>query len=294
MWFHYLPVPDLIRGVQCSESSDVVHTSSSWDFRCSGVASHILIIGWAENDEQFTKKYEKDWTFSDVSGQRMHPLQQVTSYKKGQNIWQLLTFKMTRGWWPLLHCCFTSTETIRTIGDGEPRMATLIFTQLLSSDIPKILHIALVRIRSRRRDDKSPTLVVLTRIRRDCGSHSLGGGGAARTAQVPLPSPHPHPLLHPESMSDHRLAETGWLVWGWRWVAAYVGCWTPLWAGQPGWGRRWCWVWLLAAVGTWLRRKCGAVCAPPGGSAGGPLFHSPIHVSKLTLSLLATVYGKKQ
>ena len=177
MWFHYLPVPDLIRGVQCSESSDVVHTSSSWDFRCSGVASRILIIGWAENDEQFTKKYEKDWTFSDVSGQRMHPLQQVTSYKKGQNIWQLLTFKMTRGWWPLLHCCFTSTETIRTIGDGEPRMATLIFTQLLSSDIPKILHIALVRIRSRRRDDKSPTLVVLTRIRRDCGSHSLGGGG---------------------------------------------------------------------------------------------------------------------
>ncbi len=76
-----------------------------------------------------------------------------------------------------VQCCFTSTETIRTIGDGEPRMATLIFTQLLSSDIPKILHIALVRIRSRRRDDKSPTLVVLTRIRRDCGSHSLGGGG---------------------------------------------------------------------------------------------------------------------
>ncbi len=112
-----------------------------------------------------------------------------------------------------VQCCFTSTETIRTIGDGEPRMATLIFTQLLSSDIPKILHIALVRIRSRRRDDKSPTLVVLTRIRRDCGSHSLGGGGgAARTAQVPLPSPHPHPLLHPESMSDHCLAETGWLV----------------------------------------------------------------------------------
>ena len=66
-------------------------------------------------------------------------------------------------------------ETIRTIRDGEPRMATLIFTQLLSSDIPKILHSALVRIRSRRRDNKSPTLVVLTRIQRDRGSHCLGG-----------------------------------------------------------------------------------------------------------------------
>ena len=28
-------------------------------------------------------------------------------------------------------CCFTSTETIRTIRDGEPRTATSIFTQLL-------------------------------------------------------------------------------------------------------------------------------------------------------------------
>ena len=36
------------------------------------------------------------------------------------------------------HCsvqrCFTSTETVRTIRDGEPRMATSTFTQLLSSD----------------------------------------------------------------------------------------------------------------------------------------------------------------
>ena len=31
----------------------------------------------------------------------------------------------------VLKCCFTSTETIR---DGEPRMATSIFTQLLSSE----------------------------------------------------------------------------------------------------------------------------------------------------------------
>ena len=31
-------------------------------------------------------------------------------------------------------CCFTSTETIRLIKDGEPRTATSTFTQLLSSD----------------------------------------------------------------------------------------------------------------------------------------------------------------
>ena len=30
-------------------------------------------------------------------------------------------------------CCFTSTETIRLIRDGEPRTATSTFTQLLSS-----------------------------------------------------------------------------------------------------------------------------------------------------------------
>ena len=30
------------------------------------------------------------------------------------------------------HCCFTSTETIRTVRDGEPRTITSTFTQLLS------------------------------------------------------------------------------------------------------------------------------------------------------------------
>ena len=34
-----------------------------------------------------------------------------------------------------VQCCFTSTETIRTIRDGEPRTATSTFTQLLSSEI---------------------------------------------------------------------------------------------------------------------------------------------------------------
>ena len=33
----------------------------------------------------------------------------------------------------LLQCCFTSTETIRTIRDGESRTSTSTFTQLLSS-----------------------------------------------------------------------------------------------------------------------------------------------------------------
>ena len=32
-----------------------------------------------------------------------------------------------------VQCCFTSTETTRTIRDGEPRMATSTFTQPLSS-----------------------------------------------------------------------------------------------------------------------------------------------------------------
>ena len=31
-------------------------------------------------------------------------------------------------------CCFTSTETKRTVKDGEPRTATSTFTQLLNSE----------------------------------------------------------------------------------------------------------------------------------------------------------------
>ena len=33
-----------------------------------------------------------------------------------------------------IQCCFTPTETIMTIRDGEPRTATSTFSQLLSSD----------------------------------------------------------------------------------------------------------------------------------------------------------------
>ena len=35
-----------------------------------------------------------------------------------------------------VQCCFTYTETIRTVRDGEPRTSTSTFTQLLSSDSP--------------------------------------------------------------------------------------------------------------------------------------------------------------
>ena len=34
----------------------------------------------------------------------------------------------------VLQCCFTSTETIKTIRNGEPRTSTSTFSQLLGSD----------------------------------------------------------------------------------------------------------------------------------------------------------------
>ena len=37
-----------------------------------------------------------------------------------------------------VHCCFTPTETKRTIRDREPRTATSTFTQLLSFDWPQV------------------------------------------------------------------------------------------------------------------------------------------------------------
>ena len=33
------------------------------------------------------------------------------------------------------HCCVTSTETVRTVRDGDPRISTSSFAQLMSSDI---------------------------------------------------------------------------------------------------------------------------------------------------------------
>ena len=44
-----------------------------------------------------------------------------------------------------VQCCFTSTETIRTIRDGEPRTATSTFTQLLSSEGQCCVHASLYR-----------------------------------------------------------------------------------------------------------------------------------------------------
>ena len=43
-----------------------------------------------------------------------------------------------------VQCCFTSTETIRTVRDGEPRTATSNSTQLLSSDLVEGSHFWLI------------------------------------------------------------------------------------------------------------------------------------------------------
>ena len=37
-----------------------------------------------------------------------------------------------------VQCCFTSTETVRTVRDGEPKAATSISTQFLSSERPRV------------------------------------------------------------------------------------------------------------------------------------------------------------
>ena len=39
-----------------------------------------------------------------------------------------------------VQCCFRSTETVQTIRDGEPRMATSTFTQILSSELFFSVH----------------------------------------------------------------------------------------------------------------------------------------------------------
>ena len=38
-----------------------------------------------------------------------------------------------------VQCCYMSTETLQTFSDGEARMATLPFTQLLSSEIDSLV-----------------------------------------------------------------------------------------------------------------------------------------------------------
>ena len=42
--------------------------------------------------------------------------------------------------WERVQCCFTSTEIIKTIKDGEPKMATSTFTQLLNSVFSELVQ----------------------------------------------------------------------------------------------------------------------------------------------------------
>ena len=51
-------------------------------------------------------------------------------------LWQKTTHPSTATFQVQVQCCFTSAESIRTIRDGEPRMPTLTFTQLQTSDGP--------------------------------------------------------------------------------------------------------------------------------------------------------------
>ena len=60
-------------------------------------------------------------------------------------------------------CCFTSTETIRTVRDGEPRTSTLTFTQLLSSELSSSVQCcftSIVTIRTVR--DEEPMVATST------------------------------------------------------------------------------------------------------------------------------------
>ena len=63
--------------------------------------------------------------------------------------------------WLTVQCCFTSTEIIRTVRDGEPRTATSTVTQLLSSDtscsVLLYVHRAIRTVR-----DREPRMVTTT------------------------------------------------------------------------------------------------------------------------------------
>ena len=54
-----------------------------------------------------------------------------------------------------IHRCFTSTETIQTNRDGEPRTSTSTFTQLLNSNFCLIRQIVLIHTRPLARDIKT-------------------------------------------------------------------------------------------------------------------------------------------
>ena len=56
----------------------------------------------------------------------------------GPPLWPLLRIQAStlfgKVWHSSVQCCFTSTETVQTVTDREPMMATLTFARLLSSD----------------------------------------------------------------------------------------------------------------------------------------------------------------
>ena len=58
-----------------------------------------------------------------------------------------------------VQCCFTSTETIRIIMDGETGTATSTFTQLLSSDTGDVSH-HLIYLKENRTKEESRALSV--------------------------------------------------------------------------------------------------------------------------------------
>ena len=66
-----------------------------------------------------------------------------------------------------IQCCFTSTETIRIIRDGEPRTTTSTFTQLLRSELKKAkqsYHCMLdeTSFEKKKKEKKTHTLVEFT------------------------------------------------------------------------------------------------------------------------------------
>ena len=59
-----------------------------------------------------------------------------------------------------VHCCFTSTEIIRTVRDGEPRTATSTFIQVLSSEAIEFVQCSFTSTEAIRtvRDGEPPRL----------------------------------------------------------------------------------------------------------------------------------------
>ena len=79
----------------------------------------------------FTRDFHKlpgelEFDFSVAFAQRTHGL---LGWPPGLSHTHLPSSDLNR-----VQCCFTSTETLQTFGDGEPTTATSTFTQLLNSE----------------------------------------------------------------------------------------------------------------------------------------------------------------